>query len=586
MLAAELYSLIPGDTIQNRYQILSVLGSGGFAITYRAYDTVFHAEVAIKEYFPQSYAERSEQDRRSVICREGENRRRFDEGLLRFKLEAARTAGLKGRHNIIDVYGYCEQNGTAYMIMEYLVGMTLSQYLKTLPEGRMQNMEDAARIIYAVADGLSYVHSHKMLHRDISPDNIFLLQNGRVCLFDFGAARNAAEETERTVVVKAGCTPPEQYQRNGRQGTWTDVYALGATLYYMLTGNFPAPAPDRPRGNVSDLLPPAAVNPGVPEYLSTLALRCLALDPHLRLRRAEEVLHILSARTPPQDLQGAETAYRRKRKGIFAATTAALVLIVVCSITAFVHSRTLYSVQLSPCTLTVQFPDGVFTSKDGLEELQADFTALYPMVTLQFTDDCTVQAAIFPTPMDHSCCAPLSNLRKVQPTGGLYAETIAYDAVLFYLNLEKSAASGLTLDALKATVLSDLELTTDYASFLNSCHGANVYRGSVGEYQTIQQSLGGLYALHDTLGGITSVQFSVSNTLTAKEKLAAERFLLYLSSERAQRILFLEHFGLIPAEAAAQTAYFETYPELKERLAEAVANYEQEERELSLIERT
>src|SRR5699024_2338489 len=124
-----------------------------------------------------------------VLTRGGESQVRFQEGLARFKREAVHTAKLQGRHNVIDVYGLCEGNGTAYMIMEYLEGLTLAEYLSTLPAGYFQDIDDAVRIISAVAEALAYVHSHNMLHRDVSPDNIFLCANGSVRLIDFGAAR-------------------------------------------------------------------------------------------------------------------------------------------------------------------------------------------------------------------------------------------------------------------------------------------------------------------------------------------------------------------------------------------------------------
>ena len=174
---------------------------------------------------------------------------------------------------------------------------------------------------------MQYAHSKKILHRDVSPDNIFLCNDGKVKLIDFGAAREITEDGELSVVVKTGCTPPEQYRKNGKQGPWTDLYALGATFYRMLTGIYPEAAPDRAEHH--ECPPPSEINPEVPEYIDALILRCLAYDHTLRIAKASEVMDVLHRETVIP-LPGAIQAKNRLLKTIsYGMLTACLMLFVV-----------------------------------------------------------------------------------------------------------------------------------------------------------------------------------------------------------------------------------------------------------------
>ena len=289
----ELYALEPTVLLHNRYEILAPIGSGGFSVLYKAYDHEMDAVVAIKEYFPSAIAERIPHSR-DVIVRNEDAGVRFRKGLSTFREEARRMAELGGLHNTVDVLQTFDENNTGYIVIELLTGQTLLQYLQTLPNGRYTDIEDAKKIICLVAEALAYAHSKKILHRDVSPDNIFLCSDGRVKLIDFGAARDLKEDAELSVVVKAGCTPPEQYRKNGRQGPWTDLYALGATFYRMLTGTYPETAPDRAFGD-RECPAPSEINPAVPPYIDALLARCLAYDYTLRVARASEVIDVLRA---------------------------------------------------------------------------------------------------------------------------------------------------------------------------------------------------------------------------------------------------------------------------------------------------
>lgn len=232
-------ALAPGFTL-HEYRIDKVLGQGGFGITYLATDVNLNAPVAIKEYLPEDIAFRT--SGKTVSPNASRHRDRYRRGLESFLVEARTLASF--RHpNIVRVARFFEANDTAYMVLEYERGAPLKPWWlrhKDLPEAEL------LALLRPLLDGLSVVHAAGVLHRDIKPDNIQVRQaDGSLVLLDFGSARAAVGTGSQTeVAVTPGYAPIEQYL-DGEQGPWTDVYALGATLYWMVTGAAPPPADER-----------------------------------------------------------------------------------------------------------------------------------------------------------------------------------------------------------------------------------------------------------------------------------------------------------------------------------------------------
>jgi len=244
-------ALTPGTVLQGKYLLGKVLGQGGFGITYLAWDLMLNIKLAIKEYMPEQLATRSSGTSHVSVYRSALSGE-FEYGLNKF-IEEARTLARFNEHpNIISVRDYFEANGTAYLVMNYLEGITLQSYLKSV--GGVISPEQANTIFMPVLDALREVHALSVLHRDISPDNLFVTKTGRVILIDFGAARQAMGEKNRSmsVIMKAGFSPEEQYRSNGLQGPWTDIYALAATIYFAVTGKKVPESLDR---LVDDTLP-------------------------------------------------------------------------------------------------------------------------------------------------------------------------------------------------------------------------------------------------------------------------------------------------------------------------------------------
>lgn len=238
------HHLPPRTPLNGRYVIGRVLGEGGFGITYKAWDVQLQTCVAIKELFIKKISTRIN----TTVEVDPENRGAFDANKELLLQEARLDAMLseKAGAGIVSVKEYFQENGTSYMVMEYLEGETLKSYVKR--KGHL-TYNETIDVLSHVADALSYVHKQGIVHRDISPDNIMMLRDGRVKLMDFGGAQILDEaKSESVSSYKRGYAPPEQYSVNGNIGTWTDVYSFAATVYYCLTGEKPTDAMTRAAG--------------------------------------------------------------------------------------------------------------------------------------------------------------------------------------------------------------------------------------------------------------------------------------------------------------------------------------------------
>lgn len=238
-----------GTILNNQYILGKVLGQGGFGITYIGWDRLLDMPVAIKEYFPNGIVYRNIAAGPNVEFYSQEDEQVFLKHKDRFMREARTLAQLSSLPEIVQVKTFFEANNTAYIVMEFVEGITLKNYLKRM--GRPLTVSEMMRIMGPVLRGLSRVHEKGLIHRDISPDNIMLQNNGTVKLIDFGTVRymNDLQHSKSTEsVLKPGFAPMEQYNTQGNIGTWTDVYAVCATIHYCLSGRLPADAPSRIEG--------------------------------------------------------------------------------------------------------------------------------------------------------------------------------------------------------------------------------------------------------------------------------------------------------------------------------------------------
>nr|VFJ55987.1 MAG: PEGA domain-containing protein [Candidatus Kentron sp. FM]VFJ56404.1 MAG: PEGA domain-containing protein [Candidatus Kentron sp. FM]VFK10821.1 MAG: PEGA domain-containing protein [Candidatus Kentron sp. FM] len=267
-----------GTVLEGGYVIGRVLGHGGLGITYLARDRRLEIRVAIKEFLPDNIAGRNSQN--SQVTVHTGQQIPFRHALDRFLAEARILARFDRHPGIVSVRHLFEANGTGYMVMEFVAGQTLRQYLET--HGGRLPWRQAWALLGPLMDTLGQIHQTGLLHRDIAPDNIYLTQDKEIKLLDFGAAREvtAGRSVTLSVILKPGYAPAEQYSGAGRQqGPWTDIYALSATLYRTITGQLPVTSVDR---LIEDNLPlPGALGIAIPKDHEAVLMKGLAI-------RAEE----------------------------------------------------------------------------------------------------------------------------------------------------------------------------------------------------------------------------------------------------------------------------------------------------------
>lgn len=261
-----------GTVLKQRYHIGLVLGRGGFGVTYKAYDMQMEKIVAIKEYYPNGIAHRDTGTTQMTLT-DATQKESFNTGAEKFFEEAKTVSRFNGNPNIVSVYEFFYENSTVYYVMEYLEGCDLKHYIKE--QGGKISEEQVMTILNVITDALFITHNLNVMHRDISPDNIYISRNGEVKLIDFGAARQVIAEQSKSlsVILKQGFAPLEQYQRKGKQGPWTDIYALGATCLYALTGKVPDDATER----IENPSIGEAVEYGIDEKLWKVLEKCLSV---------------------------------------------------------------------------------------------------------------------------------------------------------------------------------------------------------------------------------------------------------------------------------------------------------------------
>lgn len=293
------HQLPVGTVLKEQYQIGKVLGQGGFGITYLGWDLYLDIPVAIKEYYPSGMVMRDCAVTLSVTDVSGDEGLRFHNSRERFMREAKMLARFSQVPEVVQVKNFFLSNNTAYIVMEYVEGITLKQFVKD--RGGKLCVEETLRVLGPVIRTMAKIHRTGIVHRDISPDNIMMLPGGGAKVLDFGAVRSVdssqlgKELTKSTeAILKQGYAPIEQYQKKGALGPWTDVYALCATIYYCLTGEVPPDAPARVLGyEEMDM-----AGTGLNENQQAALLLGMALRVEDRLHSMEELYDALFGSQP------------------------------------------------------------------------------------------------------------------------------------------------------------------------------------------------------------------------------------------------------------------------------------------------
>ena len=281
--------LKPGTILHNQYLVGNVIGEGGFGITYVGLDLSLDMKIAIKEFYPAGFANRNNTVSNNVTLNYENEGEYFRTGVERFLREAKSIAKFHNEKGIVDVRAFFEENDTAYIIMEYLEGENLSQKLKR--DGKFE-AEDIFTMFLPMMNTLDKMHQENIIHRDITPDNIRILPDNTLMLMDFGSARyyTGMEKKTMSVQFKPGYAPIEQYNKNGDQGPWTDVYGLCATIYKCVTGVTPVDSYER--GQNDTLQKPSELGVHIHESLENIIMYGMAIRPENRCQSMSELLKI------------------------------------------------------------------------------------------------------------------------------------------------------------------------------------------------------------------------------------------------------------------------------------------------------
>lgn len=312
--------LKPGTILKEHFIVGTAIGAGGFGIIYKCYDTTLGVIVAIKEFFPVGLVNRAAGDK-NVEVMSDERQAEYDIQIKRFLMEAQSIARFGKARDIVNVFDFFQENNTAYIVMEYIDGVLLKDYLD---EHGALSVSKALRIIEQITDAVKKIHANGIIHRDISPDNIFIASDGSVKVFDFGAAILSEDDGKNTgeKVIKVGYSAPEQYRDNTKQGYYTDIYSVGAILYQMLTGVKPVESTDREHGD--ELRSPLALGVKIEANLDRAVMEALAVQPELRFQSIVQFLEAIDgkrkAEYPEQKVKA------RKRKRVMAVAFSCLVL--------------------------------------------------------------------------------------------------------------------------------------------------------------------------------------------------------------------------------------------------------------------
>lgn len=574
----EVYHLQPGTVLHQKYQIGVVIGFGGFGIVYKAWDLALNRVVAVKEYYPTMYLKR-DPGMTQVILFDKKNEEAFLKGKEEFLTEARNIAKYNSHPNIVHVYDFFEENGTAYFVMEYLDGKTLKQYMREAKQqGQVIALDSAIMVTRSVLSALSAAHKDKIIHRDIKPGNVFILNDGTVKLFDFGAARFADEDQEqtRTIIITPGYAPPEQYQKKSKQGPYTDIYAVGAMFYEMVTNVKLEESINRKV--VDEVRNPNEWNSSIPLPINNAIMRALAIQPEIRFKTVEEFDAAIVSKKETRDAKS-ELKHRKRIRNLKVAAIA----LVIAGLLGAVGSQYRKSYEVASLTETTlhvwvkEIP--VTDGSDAKEETQAIYTAMlqqfgndYPKVQIDLmvidrdNYESTLQAALAegngPDLFETTDIAGLDAYEE--PTTAFFTENPIDVTNYFYLGnydtyFKNQGELPLAVDVPVVYENAMTENLPDSTVYEEYTGGQANYVGTFLDYDRVQNDMAGIYAIReDKIEDETfAYVFSVNKDSTDENKIAAFRVMYYFLSNTAQEELALTYGLGIPMNKEVWAEYVE-----------------------------
>lgn len=574
----ESYHLYPGMELSGRYTIGTVIGFGGFGTIYKAWDQTFDQIVAIKEYYPTTFIRRIPGEKQVNIY-DKKNAVQFEKGKEEFLEEARMLAKFNSHPNIVHVYDFFEENGTAYFVMEFLDGYNLKAFLLlNKKSGNKISVDNALQITLCVLGALKSVHESGIIHRDIKPANIFVCKDGTIKLIDLGAARFSDSEAEktRTIIITPGYAPVEQYQMKSRQGPYTDIYAIAAVLYEILTGIKPDESINR---KVKDtLVEPIACNDEVPEGINNAVMRAMAVQPEIRFQTVDQFANALKSKKSVRSAKK-EIDYRRRRTAVSVFFLAMVVLVSGAVSYGFYNKKRKEAI-LSPAELSIWIPYGDEGEKAAValfNNMTSEYLQNNEMIIMEvsaFPQDEYEEAlkkAISdgkgPTVFD-STCLTNEDYEYLADLSDFFAFSIYDPDAYYFLNqydtyFPSKKQLPLTADVpviYRNTVSQDDLIADTYNDFASQ--NAHIYFGMVSEYSKVQRDLPGIYEVDypgasvETYGRFYNL-WSINALADDSQYNAALRLLYYLLSETAQDYLTIQNNNCLPLNKDIMQVYIE-----------------------------
>lgn len=371
--------LYPGTVLANRYIIGEAVGSGGFGIIYKAWDTKLETVVAVKEFYASRLVNRAAGLKSVIVTKKSQAE--FDYRKDRFLAEARNMAKFGSHRSIPNVFEFFEENNTAYIVMELLRGVSLSDYLRQTT-GPL-DVDFAILITNEIGNALKSLHQEGIIHRDVAPDNIYICSGKdlRIKLLDLGAAKLAdSSDDVIDIILKPGYSPTEQYDNSKNIGPWTDLYALGATLYVMLTGIKPDESTNR---KIQDsVVPPHMLNPAVSENLSNAIMKAMAVEKHMRFKKIDDFLEALGGQRKVISLS--KERRNRSIKRFVGVAAAVAVLAALGGLTLHTYNQKQQEQQLESADISIWYcADEGSDEQAAMEAMIEDFTVTFPDVTVE-----------------------------------------------------------------------------------------------------------------------------------------------------------------------------------------------------------
>lgn len=601
----KLNCLQPGTTLaEGRYVIGKAINAGGFGIVYKAFDTTLEIIVAIKEFFPSALATRVV-GKKDIVIIENTRGLSFSESKESFLLEARIMEKLKGNPNIVFGRDWFEENNTAYIVMEFIEGINVRDFMNMNEDNKL-DLESTEWIVKQIINALKDIHKQGYIFRDLTPDNIMITTqldsegHNIIKLIDFGAAVKVNTNVDTAtddIILKPGYAPIEQYVSGGVLGEYTDVYALGATIYRMLTGLVPYESTDRNNEDILEKI--TEIDETIPEYIDKTVMKAMAIDKKIRFQTIDDFekafIHDQEVLYPEEELRRLKL-----RKNAFFGLLMC-VCVALFGVTFYIQQQRsvgIKNINITADTISIAFPYESEDDKEYLQDIITSYSETNNEITVEveFIPKSSYESTIkskseLPTVFFNDNYVDVNRLYELdelfdsinldqyyflkENTEKLkYQIPLGFDVAVCYVNINL----GDSENPLELTDVNDkVAFNTDYLLSLNDSNiqfatkeqflNENVayYVGNLSEWRDVYNKLGGYWTVKPFTNKANirlGDYVSISNNATDNQKNAAMLLVYELLSDLAQNDRYIQMNGLAPINKDTCDKFVEFHQEM------------------------